>query len=247
MRNDTLVLLPTYNEIENLPRILPEILTAAPVDVMILDDSSPDGTGALADQLAAADERVTVVHRPQKEGLGRAYRDGFSRALAQGYDFIFEMDADFSHPPPTLPKMLEAARAGADLVLGSRWVRGGGTEGWPVSRTLISRGGSLYARLVLGVDVKDLTGGFKCFRREVLETLLRHEIQSLGYSFQIELTYRAIQAGFKVKEVPFVFVERQAGASKMSGAIFKEAFLVVWKLRFSSAGMPPTRRVRASA
>jgi dolichol-phosphate mannosyltransferase len=225
-----IVLLPTYNERDNLPRIVPAILAAAPVDVMVLDDNSPDGTGALADAMAAADPRVTVAHRMSKEGLGRAYLDGMRRALDRGYELILEMDADFSHPPEILPQLIAAAEH-ADLVLGSRNIPGGGTQGWPLYRSLISRGGSLYARTVLGVAVRDLTGGFKCYRRQVLERIGLDAIRSNGYGFQIETTYRALQAGFRVVEVPFVFVERASGVSKMSRTIVLEAVVMCPRLR----------------
>lgn len=224
------VLLPTYNERENLPHIVPAILKAAPVDVLVLDDNSPDGTGTIADALAAADPRVGVMHRPLKEGLGRAYIAGMREALARGYELILEMDADFSHPPEMLPHLLEAAQT-ADLVLGSRNIPGGGTRGWPLYRKLISRGGSLYARSVLGVSVQDLTGGFKCYRRDVLQGIDLSTLQSNGYGFQIETTYRAIRAGFRVVEVPFMFVERASGVSKMSRAIVLEAVAMCPRLR----------------
>jgi dolichol-phosphate mannosyltransferase len=224
------VLLPTYNERDNLPRIVPEILRAAPVDLWILDDASPDGTAAVADALAASDPRVRVSHRPAKLGLGRAYLDGFRLALDAGYDRILEMDADFSHPPSALPELLRLAEE-YDVVLGSRWVRGGGTERWPWYRRFISRGGSWYARTWLGVDVRDLTGGFKCFRREVLATIDLDAVRSTGYAFQIEITYRAICRGFRVVETPILFVERAEGVSKMSRRIVLEAILRVPRLR----------------
>ncbi len=224
------VLLPTYNERENLPRIVPAILAAAPVDVWVLDDASPDGTGEVADALAAAEPRVKVVHRGAKLGLGRAYLDGFAAALAAGYERILEMDADFSHPPAALPELLRLAES-YDLVLGSRWIAGGGIANWPRHRQLISRGGSLYARLWLGLPVADLTGGFKCFRREVLEAIDLSQVRSTGYAFQIEVTYRAWQRGFRIVETPIVFVERQQGRSKMSRRIVVEAVLAVPRLR----------------
>ena len=226
----SVVLLPTYNERENLSQIVPAILTAAPVDVWVLDDNSPDGTGAIADSLAAAEPRVRVTHRPQKQGLGAAYLDGFRRALDAGYERILEMDADFSHPPAALIDLLRLAENN-DLVLGSRWVRGGGTQNWPWHRKLISRGGSLYARTLLGVSIRDLTGGFKCFRREVLAALDLDRVKTTGYAFQIELTYRAIKKGFRVVETPFLFVERAEGVSKMSRRIVIEALLKVPLLR----------------
>ncbi len=224
------VLLPTYNEKENVARIVPAILEAAPVDVCVVDDNSPDGTGAIADELASREPRVSVLHRPGKQGLGRAYLDGFRWALGRGYERILEMDADFSHPPRYLPDLLRASET-HDLVLGSRWVAGGGTERWPLSRKIISRGGSLYARLLLGVGIRDLTGGFKCVRREVLEAIDLGAVRTSGYAFQIEMTYRAIRKGFRVTEVPIVFVERLEGASKMSRRIVVEAVLAVPRLR----------------
>ncbi|GAC1343502.1 MAG: hypothetical protein NVSMB23_17420 [Myxococcales bacterium] len=227
-----LVVLPTYNERENLEAIVPAILAAAPeLDVLVVDDNSPDGTGGLADALAAGEPRVRVLHRPRKEGLGRAYLHGFSVALEAGYGRILEMDADFSHAPDRLPALLAAARD-ADVVLGSRYVEGGGTVNWGVGRKVLSRGGSLYARSILGLQVRDLTGGFKCFRRGVLEALDLATVQSTGYAFQIELTYRAVRRGFKVVEVPITFADRRVGKSKMSRKIVLEAFWKVWRIRF---------------
>src|SRR3984957_6634419 len=229
--SDALVVLPTYNEAENLAQVVQAILAAsAQVDILVVDDNSPDGTGRLADALAAKEPRLHVLHRAAKEGLGRAYLAGFRWALAHPYRLILEMDADFSHDPAHLPDLLSAAE-GADLVLGSRYVAGGGTENWGVVRRFISRGGSLYARLVLGVDIRDLTGGFKCFRRETLERLDLDSVRSEGYSFQIELTYRALNLGLRVLEVPIVFVDRRVGKSKMSGQIFGEAAWMVVRLR----------------
>ncbi|MCB9538819.1 MAG: polyprenol monophosphomannose synthase [Myxococcales bacterium] len=223
--------MPTYNEIENLPRILDAALAALPeAHVLVVDDGSPDGTGDLADRRAEADDRIHVLHRTEKAGLGRAYLAGFGWALSRDYTHVFEMDADFSHPADRLPALL-AATEDADVALGSRWVKGGGTVGWPLKRQLISRGGSFYARRVLGVDIRDLTGGFKCFRREVLEALDFDAISAVGYGFQIELTWRALQKGFRVVEVPITFTDRVRGQSKMSGAIFAEALKLVWKLR----------------
>ncbi len=231
MSKRPLIVMPTYNESENLPKILDAIFESLPqTHILIVDDGSPDGTGDIADARAAADERIHVMHREGKLGLGTAYIAGFKWALARDYTHVFEMDADFSHEPTRLPLFLEAADE-ADVVLGSRWVKGGGTVGWPLKRQLLSKGGSLYARTILGVGVKDLTGGFKCFRREVLERIDLDGIQAIGYGFQIELTYRSIKAGFRVKEIPIRFADRIAGQSKMSGAIFKEALGIVWKLR----------------
>jgi len=231
------VVLPTYNERENIAAIVPAILAASPeLDVLVVDDSSPDGTGALAQELAGREPRVRVLHRQRKEGLGRAYLAGFEVALGAGYGRILEMDADFSHDPSRLPALLATSRD-ADLVLGSRYVPGGGTRNWGLGRRLLSRGGSLYARLILGVPVRDLTGGFKCFRREVLERIDLRSVTSAGYAFQIELTYRALRAGFRVVEVPIVFADRRVGQSKMSRAIVLEALGKVWLMR--AAGWRP--------
>ncbi|RKH44396.1 polyprenol monophosphomannose synthase [Corallococcus sicarius] len=232
--NRALVCIPTYNERENIGPITQAVLAADPrVDILVVDDNSPDGTGQLADELAAKDPRVRVLHREKKEGLGRAYLAAFRWALAEGYTYILEMDADFSHDPRYLPTFLDTAERGADLVLGSRYVPGGGTVNWGVGRKIISRGGSLYARSILGVDVRDLTGGFKCFHRRVLETLNLDEVRSTGYAFQIELTYRTLRKGFTVREVPIVFEDRRVGHSKMNKKIFIEALGMVWKLRFT--------------
>ena len=226
-----LVILPTYNELDNLPTIIPAILAQGEhFHVLVVDDNSPDGTGRLADELAAANPRVSVLHRSEKRGLGTAYVEGFKRALAQGYDFIFEMDADFSHDPADLPRLLAAAES-ADVVIGSRWVPGGGARNWSWLRTFISRGGSIYARLILGVPVNDLTSGFKCFSRHVLERLDLQSIRSNGYGFQVEMNYRCHQQGFRIAEVPIVFVDRRVGQSKMSGGIVLEAMLMVVKFR----------------
>ena len=226
-----LIIIPTYNERENLPELLDRVLAALPVaHILIVDDGSPDGTGQLADERAADDPRVHVLHREGKLGLGTAYIAGFKWGLAREYTHLFEMDADFSHDPQVLPTLLAATRD-ADFALGSRWVKGGGTVNWPWYRKLVSRGGSLYARTVLGVPVSDLTGGFKCFRREVLEAIDLDGISAVGYGFQIELTFRAAEKGFRPVEVPIRFADRVAGKSKMSGGIFAEAFTLVWKLR----------------
>jgi len=198
--------------------------------ILIVDDNSPDGTGRIADRLAAGSDAVSVLHRPRKEGLGPAYIAGFRRALAEGAGHVVEMDSDFSHDPAYLPRLLEAGQR-ADLVLGSRYVDGGGVSDWSALRQAISRGGSAYARLVLGVEVRDLTGGFKCFRREVLEAIDLDTIQSRGYAFQVEMTYRAIQRGFSVVEVPIVFRDRRAGTSKMDRSIVAEAIWRVLLLR----------------
>ncbi len=232
--NSALVIIPTYNECDNIGPITAAVLLATPkVDVLIVDDNSPDGTGRIADELARHESRISVLHREKKEGLGRAYLDAFRWALSRHYQSILEMDADFSHDPKYLPRFLKAAEEGADLVLGSRYVEGGGTVNWGVGRQLISKGGSLYARSILGVDIRDLTGGFKCFNRRVLETIDLNAIQSTGYAFQIELTYRALQHGFAVREIPIVFEDRRVGQSKMSRKIFIEAMTMVWKLKLT--------------
>lgn len=228
--NDTVVLIPTYNEADNIEGIVRSVLAVAPVDVMVLDDGSPDGTGHIADRLAAENPRVTVLHRPQKEGLGRAYLAGMQLALDRGYQRICEMDADFSHPPEVLPVLLAAAEH-ADVALGSRNIPGGGTKNWPMHRRLISRGGSFYARRILGVSTRDLTGGFKVFNRRVLEAIDLPSVRSNRYAFQIEMTYRTLRKGFTVREVPFVFVERASGVSKMSRRIVLEAVVMCPWLR----------------
>ncbi len=232
--NPALVCIPTYNERDNLGPITEAVLAADPrVDILVVDDNSPDGTGQLADALAAKEPRIRVLHRQKKEGLGRAYLAAFRWGLDQGYRFILEMDADFSHDPKYLPRFLDEAQGGTDLVLGSRYVGGGGTVNWGVGRKLVSQGGSLYARSILGVGVRDLTGGFKCFNRKVLESIALEEVRSTGYAFQIELTYRTLKKGFTVKEIPIVFEDRRVGQSKMSRKIFLEALTMVWKIRFT--------------
>ncbi len=225
------LVLPTYNEAENIEAMvgaaLPQLASTGMAHrVLIVDDSSPDGTGEIADRLAAELEVVEVLHRGHKEGIGPAYLAGFRHALAGGAELLLEMDCDFSHDPADLPRLIGAA-ADADLVLGSRYVEGGGVTDWGRTRRLISRGGSIYAKVVLGIPVNDLTGGFKCFRREVLETLDLGGVGTDGYGFQIEMTYRTVRAGFRVKEVPILFRDRRVGASKMSARIALEAF---WKV-----------------
>jgi dolichol-phosphate mannosyltransferase len=232
----TLVVTPTYNEIHNLEPFVSDVhRAAADVDVLIVDDASPDGTGALADAVASRDSRVHVMHRPGKLGLGSAYVDAFRWALARGYEVVFEMDADHSHDPRYIPAFRAALDAGADLVVGSRNVPGGGVEGWGLGRHALSKGGSLYARTVLGVGVRDLTTGFKAYTRAALEALELDRIHSNGYAFQIETTYRLLQKGFVAKEVAIVFVDRRAGSSKMNRKIFAEAVLEVWRLRIDAA------------
>ena len=230
--NPALVCIPTYNERDNVETIARAALAADPrIDVLVIDDNSPDGTGAIADALAASDSRAHVLHRPAKQGLGLAYLDGFRWALSHGYSFILEMDADFSHHPKYLPVLIDRAEGGADLVLGSRYVAGGGTVNWGAVRKLVSRAGSLYARTILRLPQRDLTGGFKCFRRRVLESIDLASVHSTGYAFQIELTYRAIKKGFQVEEIPIVFEDRRVGQSKLSRGIILEALAMVWKLR----------------
>lgn len=228
---DCTVVIPTYNERDNIGVLIPQILELPRFRVLVVDDSSPDGTGEVVAQLARADERVGLLSRPSKQGLGRAYLAGFRRALAEGAKFICEMDADFSHDPQYLSQLLAAAESGYDLVLGSRYVRGGGTVNWGWARQLISRGGNSYARAILGLPVMDATGGYRCYRRRVLESLDLSAIQSNGYSFQIELVYRTLRAGFRIGEIPIVFPDRRVGQSKMSRRIVLEALLTVWRLR----------------
>jgi dolichol-phosphate mannosyltransferase len=227
------LVLPTYNEVENLEPLVEAARSKLPASaqVLIVDDSSPDGTGELADGLAARHGNVQVLHRPRKEGIGPAYLAGFRRALKGGAGLVLEMDSDFSHDPAYLPRLLEAAQR-ADVVLGSRYVPGGGVSDWGPLRQAISRGGSSYARRVLGLEVRDLTGGFKCFRREVLEAIDLDAISTQGYAFQVEMTYRAVRAGFRVVEVPIVFRERRVGKSKMDLSIVAEAVLRLPLLRF---------------
>jgi dolichol-phosphate mannosyltransferase len=218
--------LPTYNESENLEPML-RALGNKGVRVLVIDDNSPDGTGPLADRLAAELDYVDVLHRERKEGLGPAYLAGFRRALADGAELVLEMDCDFSHDPNDVPRLLTAVEGGADLALGSRYAPGGAVRNWGLLRRVISAGGSLYARVLLGVHVRDLTGGFKCYRRAVLERIDLDAVESKGYAFQIETTYRALRAGFKVVEVPITFADREVGGSKMSKAIVAEA---IWKV-----------------
>ena len=228
------VCLPTYNERENLEpmvRALGEALDLARDAVLVIDDDSPDGTGAVADRLAGDLPWVRVLHREKKEGLGPAYLAAFRRALDDGAELILEVDCDFSHDPKDVPRLIAACEAGADVALGSRYVRGGGTVNWGLARRAISAGGSLYARTILGIPVRDLTGGFKCFRRRVLETIDLDAVHTRGYAFQIETTYRAIRAGFEVVEVPIRFVDRVVGGSKMSRSIVVEAVWMVPVLR----------------
>jgi dolichol-phosphate mannosyltransferase len=230
------VCLPTYNERENVEKMVDALgaVLGGEGIVLVIDDRSPDGTGVIADRLAAKREWVHVLHRPRKEGLGPAYIDGFRRALELGADLVLEMDCDFSHAAADVPRLVQAA-ADADLVLGSRYVAGGGTRNWGLLRRLISRFGSLYAQVILGLHVRDLTGGFKCYRRAVLEAIDLDAIDSKGYAFQIETTYRTLRAGFRVVEVPIIFVDREVGGSKMNNSIVVEAVWKVPALRLAAA------------
>jgi dolichol-phosphate mannosyltransferase len=223
------VCLPTYNERENVEPVVRALVVVLRDDdrVLVIDDSSPDGTGELADRLAAELRQVDVLHRPHKEGIGPAYLAGFRRALADGAELVLEMDCDFSHDPRDVPRLIEAVEAEADVVLGSRYVRGGRVENWSALRRLVSRAGSLYARTLLAVRVHDLTGGFKCYRRSVLEAIDLDSVSSRGYAFQIETTYRALRAGFRVVEIPIAFSDRESGRSKMTKAIVLEA---IWRV-----------------
>jgi dolichol-phosphate mannosyltransferase len=232
----SLVVLPTYNELQNIEPILAAILSQAPdLEVLVVDDNSPDGTGQIVDRLAETEPRVHVLHRSGKLGLGTAYIAGFGWALARDYSYIFEMDADFSHDPADLVRLREVLIKGeADASVGSRWVAGGGTRNWSFLRTFISRGGSLYSRLILGVPVNDLTSGFKCFSRHVLEHLDLETVRSNGYAFQVEMNYRCFLRGFRVAEVPIIFVDRRVGHSKMGGHIVREAMLMVLRMRLQS-------------
>lgn len=229
-----LIVTPTYDERDNLERFVELVFRALPeADLLIVDDASPDGTGELADALARRDRRIHVLHRPGKLGLGTAYLDAFRKGLAEGYELFFEMDTDLSHDPSYLPDLVRALETGADVVIGSRNVPGGGVEGWGLGRHLLSKGGSLYSRVVLGIDVHDLTSGYKGFRADALRRIGLDRVSSEGYAFQVELTYRAIAAGCRVVELPIVFVDRRAGESKMSRRIFAEAVLRVPLLRIA--------------
>jgi dolichol-phosphate mannosyltransferase len=226
-----LVVMPTYNERPNIPLIVPAVLAQDPcIEVLVVDDNSPDGTGEVADQLAAANQRVHVLHRGGKQGLGKAYIAGFRWALERGYDLVFEMDADFSHDPRFLPSLIEAI-SDADLVIGSRYKTGVNVINWPISRLLLSLGANQYARWVTGLPLTDSTGGFKCFRRRVLEAISLERVRSNGYAFQIEMSFLAWKKGFRLKEIPIVFTDRVEGQSKMNKKIVREAVWMVWWLR----------------
>jgi dolichol-phosphate mannosyltransferase len=234
MAERALVIVPTYNEAENLGRIIPRVLEQDErIDVLVVDDNSPDGTGQIADDIAERNPRVHVLHREAKQGLGKAYLAGFAWALEQGYDFVFEMDSDFSHDPKFLPEFLRVIED-ADLAIGSRYKTGVNVVNWPMSRLILSYGANVYARWITGVPLCDSTGGFKCFRREVLEAIPLDRVQSNGYSFQIEMSFRAWKKGFRLVEIPIVFVDRVEGHSKMSKKIIREAIWMVWWLRLKA-------------
>ena len=238
----TLIIIPTYDEKDNVGPISREVLDLVPeVHILFVDDNSPDGTGDLVDRMHDLDPRINVLHRPGKAGLGRAYIAGFKWALERDYEFIFEMDADFSHDPHELPNFLKAAKD-ADLVLGSRYVDGIRITNWPMSRLLLSKGAATYVRMLTGMPVTDPTGGFKCYRRAVLEEIELDAIQSNGYSFQVEMSHSTWNLGFRIKEIPITFVDRRAGYSKMSSVIFKEALWMVWKLAFKNVFKRPRKR-----
>ena len=229
-----LIIVPTYNERDNVELVAEEFLKPLEdSELLFVDDGSPDGTGEAIDKIAAANPRVHVIHRAGKMGLGTAYLEGFRWGLDEGFDYLIEMDADFSHDPASLPDLVALCRGGADMAVGSRYVEGGGTVNWGLGRQFISRAGGLYARAVLGVGIRDLTSGFVCYQRETLRRLDLGAIGSNGYSFQIEMKYRVHSAGMSIRELPIVFRDRRVGKSKMSKAIFAEALLVVWKLRLS--------------
>lgn len=251
--NATLIVVPTYNERENLPRMVARLLALpVKVDLLVVDDNSPDGTGKLADEFAAKHPEVHVLHRQEKNGLGRAYLAGFKWALERGYEFIFEMDGDFSHNPDDVPAFLEMAQ-NADLVLGSRYVNGIRIMNWPLSRLMLSKGAAMYVQIITGMPITDPTGGYKCFRRRALEALNLDAVRSNGYSFQIELTHKLWRNGFRVAEVPIIFTERVQGHSKMSGHIVREALIMVWRLFFQNGcrrrprmATPPAHGVKIS-
>lgn len=230
---DCTVVIPTYNERENIGMLIERVLALPRFRVLVVDDGSPDGTGTFVQELARSEQRVGLLSRAGKQGLGTAYIAGFKRALAENAQFIYEMDADFSHDPVYLPKLLEAAETRFDVALGSRYVPGGGTTDWGATRKFISRGGNVYAGLILGLPVRDATGGFRCYRRRVLETINLDGIRSNGYAFQVEMLYRALQKGFRIGEIPIIFPDRRVGKSKMSRTIVLEALINVWRMRFT--------------
>ena len=228
------VVIPTYNEKENVRSLTDAVIAQHPgIHVLFVDDNSPDGTGAIIDELVAKNDRVHVLHRSGKLGLGSAYREGFKVALGMGADYLLEMDADFSHDPATLPLFLSAIQEN-DLVIGSRYLNGVSVVNWPIRRLMLSYFASVYTRLITGLQVRDCTSGFKCFRRSVIESIDLSRVTSDGYSFQIEMNYRCMEKGFRISEIPIIFIDRHAGSSKMSGSIVREAVLMVWKLRLNT-------------
>lgn len=230
----SIVVIPTYNESENIERLIEQVLAQhVSLNVLVVDDNSPDGTGEIVDRIAVSNPRVKVIHRAGKLGLGSAYREGFRFALDQGADFVIEMDADFSHDPAMLPAFLDKIRD-YDLVIGSRYLNGVSVVNWPIRRLMLSYCANVYARLVTGLRISDCTGGFKCFRREVLEAIDLARVKSDGYSFQIEMNFRCVEKGFRVGEIPIIFIDRHAGSSKMSKKIIREAVWMVWKLKIGS-------------
>ena len=244
--NQTLIIVPTYNERENFPRMAEKLLSLpVAIDVLVVDDNSPDGTGKLADEMAAKHPQIKVLHRTEKNGLGRAYIAGFKWALEHGYEFIFEMDCDFSHDPNEIPAFLKAAQ-NADLVLGTRYRGGIRVINWPLSRLILSRFAGIYVNYVTGMPISDPTGGYKCFRREALQSINLDEVRSNGYSFQIEMTHRLWRQGFTVAEVPIIFTDRTEGQSKMAGGIINEAFWMVWWLWLQN-GMRRSPRARVAS
>jgi dolichol-phosphate mannosyltransferase len=244
---DCMIVIPTYNERENIGALIPQIIQTAGFNVLVVDDNSPDGTGEVVAELARRYPQVRLLTRPGKLGLGSAYIAGFRWALAEGAEFIFEMDADFSHDPSYLLALLARAQMEYDVVLGSRYIHGGGTTDWGPIRQAISRGGNIYARLLLGLPVRDCTGGFRCYRRNVLQSIDLDAVRSNGYSFQIEMLYRAMCNGFRLAEIPIIFPDRRVGASKMSRRIVLEALMIVWRLRFFPSRMGIRRILAAKA
>ena len=245
--NQTLVIVPTYNERENLPPLAAHLLRLpTPVDLLVVDDNSPDGTGTIADDLATRHPQIHVLHRSEKNGLGRAYCAGFAWALERGYEFIMEMDGDFSHNPDDIPKFLDAAQT-ADLVVGSRYANGIRVINWPLGRLLLSMGAARYVRLITGMPISDPTGGFKCFRRRALRAVDLDQVRSNGYSFQIEMTHKIWRQGLKVAEVPIIFTDRFQGSSKMSRKIVWEALFMVWRIWFQNGLRRSPRPARPAA
>ena len=227
----SLIIVPTYNELENIRRLLPELMALGPdIRVLVVDDNSPDGTGRLADELAAENERITVLHRPGKLGLGSAYVAGFKYAIQQDVDCVFEMDADFSHDPAMIPKFIEQIES-CDVVIGSRYISGINVVNWPMSRLLLSYFANIYTRVITGMTIRDTTSGYKCFRREVLENLDLDDVRSDGYAFQIEMNFRCWRKGYRIREIPIIFVDRRSGTSKLSQGVINEAVWIVWWLR----------------